>query len=509
MPLAEHGAKWAGLPSPGQTIMEAMSTLNVLIGAFPVHLASRPVQANEAMLVTNYPEAAATHGYSSNWAKFPCCESFYSHFVEFNTGPVACINVLDRNNLAHTVVKSDVELAINVQSDGRIEPVMLPDDFVLRDTVALKNSDGTQAYEEDVDYTLSLDDDGRVLMHPIVGGGILEAYAANITVALKASYTCLNPDGVTVADIIGGIDLNTGKRKGLELLGQINAKYGDPYIPMYTIAPGFSDNVNAAAVLQAKTEKINGMYGCMTLLDIDCGTNGAKWYQEALAKKKANGLDSENAIALWPKLRSGENIMHFSTRLGAALAYLSETTGRGTPRETPSSKPILRITNTCLADGTEINVQQDEAELLNVNGIVTAIRTDLMVPFGNYTCAASRTNDPALYQITLRSMVIWIGNTCVMNVRRRVDNLERIELVTETLSLFNGWLSGLTGLRSVAPGTQALFREQDNPDVDLRNGKMRIYIDYGGYIPAQVIEVLIGYNDQHMLNELRGGMSNG
>jgi hypothetical protein len=65
------------------------------------------------------------------------------------------------------------------------------------------------------------------------------------------------------------------------------------------------------------------------------------------------------------------------------------------------------------------------------------------------------------------------------------------------------------GLRAVAPGTQALFRAEDNPDADLMNGKMRIYIDYGGYIPAQLIEVLVGYNPRHMLNELRGGMSNG
>ena len=509
MPLVEHGPKWRGLPTPSQTVMEALSALNVVVGAFPVHLAARPVAAHEATLVLNYQEAVATHGYSDNWEKFPCCESLFSHFVEFGTGPVAFINVLDRNKLAHTSVKANVELDIAVQSDGRVEPILLPDDFVLRDTVVLKNDDGTLAYEEDADYTLSLDDDGRVLVHPVAGGGILEAGEENVTIPLKAFYTCLNPGGVTAADIIGGIDLNTGKKKGLELLGQINAKYGDPYIPGLLVAPGFTEDVNVAAVVQAKTERMGGMYGCIALLDIDCGTSGARWYQEALAKKKANGLDSENAIALWPRLRSGEKIMHFSARLGAAMAYLDATDGRDSPRETPSSKPVLKITDTCLADGTEINVQQDEAELLNVNGIVTAIRTDSLVPYGNYTCAAGRTNDPALYQITLRRMINWIGNTCVMNVRRRVDNLERIELVTETLSLLNGWISGLVGLRSVAPGTQTLFREQDNPDSDLRNGKLRIYIDYGGYIPAQVIEVLIGYNDQHMLNELRGGMSNG
>ena len=507
MPIVDHGARWRGLPTPMQSVVEALSALNVVVGAFPTHLASRPAEANDVIMATSYAEAVELFGFTFRWDKFPCCEAMYSSFADFGTGPVVFINTLDRNKASHRTIKSNIELSIVAMSDGQIEPAKLPDNFVLRDTVKLQNAAGTTTYEPDVDYTLSIDEDERVLVTPIVGGGIVqESYVG--TVQLKAGYTCLNPDGMTGLDIIGGIDLNTGEEKGLELIAEINAKYGDPYVPGILLAPGFAHDVNVKAVLRAKTERIDGMYGCIALLDIDSGETGAKWYQEALALKKKEGVDGENTISLYPKVVVGDREMHFSSRLGAAMAYLDSEMGMGSPRETPSSKDI-RISGTCLAGGKRVNIRQEQAEVLNINGIVTAIRTQGYVAYGNYTSAVSRTNDPALYQITLRRMINWIGNTCVMTIRSRVDNLQRLELVTEALALLNGWISGLVGLRSVAPGTQALFRAQDNPDTDLANGKLRIYIDYGGYIPAQLIEILIGYNPQHMLNELKGGMSNG
>jgi|GEM_PF-5293688 len=507
MPIVEHGVRHRGLPTVMGTITEALSAMNVVVGALPIHLASRPIKPHEAIIVTSYPEAVELLGYSENWAKFPACESIFSNFADFQVGPVGFVNVLDRNKASHRETKSDIPLEIIATSDGQITAAQLPDDFVLRDTVVLKSDTDAFVCEEDVDYTLSLDESERLVVTLIPGGGMLQdGYVG--TIQLKASYTRLKPEGVTAADIIGGIDLNTGSEKGLELIADFNAKYGDPYVPGILLAPGFEDDANVRAVLRAKTEKINGMYSCMALLDIDTGPTGATWYQKAIDAKKKGGFDGENTLALWPKLKVGEREMHFSTRLAAMMAHMDAELGRGTPRETPSSKE-LRVTGTCLKGGAEVTVRQEQAEMLNINGIVTAVRIDSFVAYGNYTAAVSKTNDPALYQITLRRMMNWIGNSLCMTVRRRVDNLLNLALVTETLSLFNQWLSGLVGLSSVAPGTQALFRAEDNPETDLQNGKLRLYIDYGGYIPAQFIEVLIGYNPNHMLNELKGGMSNG
>lgn len=99
--------------------------------------------------------------------------------------------------------------------------------------------------------------------------------------------TSLKPDGVTAADIVGGVDALTGKETGLELVRQIYPRFG--MTPGILLAPGWSLAPTVAAALQAKTEGINGNFDCVTYLDIstDPEEDGAEVYTDVKTAKEA------------------------------------------------------------------------------------------------------------------------------------------------------------------------------------------------------------------------------
>ena len=68
--------------------------------------------------------------------------------------------------------------------------------------------------EADVDYTAAHDDDGNVVITMI-------SETAKEAESLMVSSTSLNPAGVTKEDVVGGVDAETGKETGLELVRQI------------------------------------------------------------------------------------------------------------------------------------------------------------------------------------------------------------------------------------------------------------------------------------------------
>ena len=79
------------------------------------------------------------------------------------------------------------------------------------------------------------------------------------------------------------------------------------------------------------------------------------------------------------------------------LAPLTATVDAGNddvPYESPSNKD-LRITGTVLHDGTEVLLDQQQAnDLLNANGIITAINANGWKAWGNNTAAYPSTTDP-------------------------------------------------------------------------------------------------------------------
>lgn len=76
------------------------------------------------------------------------------------------------------------------------------------DTLVVKSSDGAATLQVDTDYTAAFDDSGAVVISLSASGSHYD------DAALTVSYDKVDPSKVINEDIIGGIDLETGKEKG-------------------------------------------------------------------------------------------------------------------------------------------------------------------------------------------------------------------------------------------------------------------------------------------------------
>ena len=152
------------------------------------------------------------------------------------------------------------------------------------------------------------------------------------------------------------------------------------------------------------------MFECTCLLDIPTeGENSAAVYTEVKAAKEKLGASSTHAAALWPMVAVGDKIYHYSAVFAALTAYTDASNG-DVPYESPSNKD-LRITATVLADGTEVVLDQQQAnDALNANGIITAINQEGFRSWGNSTAAYPATTDPKDRWLAVRRFFNWDGN---------------------------------------------------------------------------------------------------
>lgn len=352
--------------------IQGSAGLQVIFGTAPIHLAKDPAAAvNTPKLVYSYKEAVEAVGYSDDFENFTLCQSISACFQVFNVAPIILVNVLDPNKAAH-VTQNQAE------SCDVVDGVVLYDKkYVLLNTLAVKNGSATLVAGSD--YEAAHEDNGSVAI-------TLLSTAAKEASSLTVSSTSLKPSGVTAADIVGGVDASTGKETGLELIRQIYPTLG--MVPGLILAPGWSHTPTVAAALQAKTENINGNFNCSCLLDISADSDGAVVYTSVKGAKEALGASSAHAAALWPMVAVGEKKYYFSAMFAALTAY-TDANNADVPYESPSNKD-LRITATVLKDGTTVALDQQQAnDVLNANGVITAINANGFKSWGNNTAAYS------------------------------------------------------------------------------------------------------------------------
>ena len=229
---------------------------------------------------------------------------------------------------------------------------------VLLDSVTVKTE--AETLLEGKDYILAFNDAGFVTIT------LLRSHAADTSV--KVSGTAIDPEAVTYTDIIGGVDINTGSETGMEVIRQIYPLLG--MTPGLLLAPGWSHNANVAAALQAKCEKINGVYTCGCVLDIDSGEDGAKKYTDVKTVKERSGINSVHAYAVWPKCMVGSKTYYMSALAAACTAY-TDAANEDVPSLSPSNKS-LKITAAVLEDGAEVILDQEQANTVNSFGVATA-----------------------------------------------------------------------------------------------------------------------------------------
>lgn len=483
--MYKHGIYISETPTSITPPTRAIAGLPVVIGTAPINLSTQGYKVNEPVLCYSFDDAVKAFGFSKDFANYTLCEFIKSHFVLFGMSPAVLINVLDP-----AIHKTDVSNEnINLISDlGTITST-----GVLIDTVIVKSSDGSTTYQKDLDYTLAFNEDGELVLTRKKDGNIPQA-----TTSLRVSYSKLDASKVTANDVVGGIDIETGKATGLELINQVFPKFG--LVPGLILAPYWSTKPEVAAVMDIKSQNINGHFKCMSIVDVP--TDVVTKYTDVPTWKNNNKCVGKNQIVCWPMLQLNDEVYHMSTQLAGVICK-TDSENEGVPYVSPSNRN-LNVSSTILKDGLETYLGPDQAAYLNGEGIVTALNfVGGWKAWGNRTgkYQASDENDkiidPKDVFIPLRRMFNWIGNTLMIKFWERLDYPLNKRLIESIVDSSNLWLNGLTARQYILGGRVAFLKEE-NAENDLMNGIIKFHVYVTPPSPAREIDFILEYDTNYI-----------
>lgn len=471
-----HGVYKQEVPTSLISPVRTEAGLPVIVGTAPLHLASDEEalqNVNKPQLIYNYNEAVSLFGFSRDWEKYTLCEFIYSQFALFAMSPCVLINVLDPSKHKETVSPKEYTIA-----DGEVN---LGQDVILSNGVTFET---TAAYTAGVDYSLGYDDEGNAILSVISGGKLANASK------VKVGFTRLKPEMITSGDIIGGVNATTGDKTGFELVNSVFPKFR--IVPGLLGSPKWSEKPEVAAVMRSKAENINGMFTCMSVVDIPSDSEGADRYTEAPEWKNQNNYVGAHEIACWPKVKLGDDVFHLSTQL-IGLMNSTDSGNEDTPYETPSNKNLQM--NACIvASGKEVNLGMEEANYLNGQGIITALNwVGGWRAWGNRTAVYPANTDVKDMFIPCRRMFDWVGNEFILTMWQKIDSPITPRLIRTVLNSYNVRLNGLAA-RGYLLGGRIEFLTPENPTTDLLDGILRFHISMAVPTPAEQIVGIFEYD---------------
>lgn len=490
MSVYKHGIRTSRKATALNTPITSTANITVVIGTAPVNLCADPYKvANVPVVAYSRADAEEKVGWSDDFARYTICQSIYAAFNVFAVAPLIMINVLDPKNEKHiTAVVAD---SYSV-SDKKVH---VAEEGILLDTIVVTDESEETTLLEGTDYVTSFVDDGTVII------GFTDAGAEKAGSDVKIAYTKLNPDGVTYEDIIGGYDVAAREKKGMEVIGDIFPKFS--VIPGTLIAPGFSHIPAVNTALTMKAELIYSMFSCKVISDIDCSSKGADTVSKVREWKNANGYSDRRTFAVWPMIETDDYRYYFSAQLAALLQRLAADNG-GVPFESSDNKE-LKISGLVLADGSEVNIDMDEAnDYCNANGVITALNIDGFRAWGNNTAAYPQSVDVVDRWITSVMMFDYIENNFKRNFFSKVGNKADYREIEDVVLSENLTLNSLKGLDNIAGG-EISFSMDDNPVENILSGKIKFRERLATYPPMEDIENEFEFDPTILQTALEGG----
>lgn len=444
--------------------VEGTSGLQVIVGTAP-----SGTYVNTPLLVSSASEAMEKLGYSEDFERYTLCASMLA-MSTFRVTPAVFINVLDparhkKDNAEKEYQVTNKAVTYNVEN-------------VIESSITVKNGDAKLA--KGTDYLVDVTG-----AYPVIS--LLTSGSAADATAIKISSSSVDPAAVAKEDIIGGYDAATGAMKGLECIRQVYPMFG--MVPGLLLAPGWSQVPEVAAVMQAKTQLLNGVFDTFAVLDID--TERAKTYDTAAAAKDGGGINSSNAVALWPMVKFGGKNMPYSAVWAAMTAY-TDAEHNDMPYKSPSNE-LVNVSAAVLKDGTEVNLDQEQAAELNGAGIVTAINLEGWRSWGNNTAAYPGTDNNKDRWIACRRMLNWYKNRFILQYVSTIDQPNNPRLVENLVDSENLFLNGLTANGYIAGGRISYVPEA-NPIGDVLDGDVVFDTNIAFWTPAKYIKNRIVFN---------------
>lgn len=473
--MANHGVNVSQQATSVSTPVVAERGVPFVVGAAPVQSAASPAAVGIPALCTSWAEAVEKLGYSDDWASYPLCEFAYSHFKLFGCQPVIFCNVLDAADMKEAVAASDVALA-----DHKAK---LPIEAIDDSNLVVKAAGGAgDAYVKDTDYSTYYD--GEFLVIEALADG--KAYSAS---QINVAYNKVKPASVD----------DTAVAAGMESIELCMTTLG--IVPDLICAPGHSQSSVVAAVMATKAGGINGMFQAKALIDIDSSSSSATSYTAAITEKSGKNFVDVDEIPCWPMLKLGDYKFHMSTQLAGLMAQVDTDNG-GCPYESPSNKSF-QCDAMVLEDGTEVNLTLAQANILNDNGILTALNfMGGWCAWGNYTACYPSNTDVKDYFIPVSRMFGWVGNTLIRTFWSKLDKPMNRRLLDTIMDTANIWLNGLVGSGYLL-GARAEMLESENPLTDLMAGIVKIHIYMTPPSPAQEIDFILEYDTSYVTSALQ------
>lgn len=462
--MSKHAVHYSEQATSVLTPSVADSGIPFVVGTAPVHMASSPAKVGVPVLITRYSEAVKFFGYSDNWDSYTLCEFIYSHFKLFACSPVILCNVLDITKAK----KAEAEKEYSVL-DHKAE---ISEDAITTENLTVKS--GADTLTKDVDFAV-IYDSGKCIIELIDGGKAFDAKTLTI------GFNAVDVSVIEDSDIAGGFE-------AAELCF---TSFG--VIPDLICCPKYSEKSEIAAVMVAKAGNINGLFKAKALCDIPCADGE---HLTAIASKKNANLVSRDMIVCWPKCKLGEKVFHLSTQLAGLMAKVDTENG-GIPYESPSNKN-LQIDSLCDDSGNEIILTHAKANILNDNGIVTALNfIGGFVAWGNSTACYPANTDVKDNHIPIGRMFSFVGTSLIKTFWSKLDKPMTRRLIDSILDSANIWLNGLVS-RGYLLGARVVMLDAENPVTDLMAGIVRLHIYLTPPSATQEIEFTLEYDASYV-----------
>ena len=162
------------------------------------------------------------------------------------------------------------------------------------------------------------------------------------------------------------------------------------------------------------------------------------------------------------------------------------------PNLSPSNK-LIGITGLCLEDGTEVTLDQPQANLLNGQGIITAINDSGWKSWGNNTACYPANTDPKDRWFSVRRFLSWAANSFILTYFSKVDSPANKRLIEAIVDSENVRGNGFVA-RGVCARYEITFNEDENTTADLLDGKITFHQYITPFTPAEDIEDIIEFD---------------
>lgn len=474
-----HGVRIQENPTSVPTPVANESGVPVIFGTAPVNLAADPKNAtNKLFLCNTFAEAKAAVGYSDDYENYTLCQAMDAFFKAFGVGPIVLCNVLDP--ATHKETYTETLEVVSGQAVATKKGIIL-------DGLTAKFEES--ALEAGKDYTAEFNNEGVL---------VITVITENVT-SVTLTGNQLAPSKVTASDIIGSYDSNTGKETGVELIRKVYPSFG--VTPNLLLAPGWSHIPTVGLALSEKCVDVNGAFKCECVVDIDCSETGAVKYTDVEKVKSESGFMSEHTIAVWPMVKYAGKVMYYSA-IYAAMAVYTDYNNDSVPNLSPSNRAV-RISATVIADGTEVNLDMNQANELNAVGVVTAVNLGVFKAWGNNTAAYPGVTDPKDRWIACRRFFSWWGNSFITTYLEKVDNPANYRLIESIVDSENVRGNSLVSQGKCA-GIKMVYSKEDNPIGNVLDGKIVFRQYLAPYTPAEDILNVLEF-DPSMIEAALGG----